>query len=181
MTAAISDFLANFQGGGYRPNRFNVILTFPGAVPNALGAATKFGFTCRSASIPQLTLGVAEVPYMGRMAKIPGDKVWDDWNVTVMVDMDFVVRDVFESWQDMILGFDSNVATNGMQNPTNCFATATVQALDRYDNVIKNYTASGIWPSSVGEMQLAYDDNNTVSSFDVTFSVNNWSTEATKY
>lgn len=179
MTAAISDFLANFQGGGYRPNRFNVVLTFPGAVPNALGAATKFGFTCRSASIPQMTLGVAEVPYMGRIAKIPGDKVWDDWNVTVMVDMDFVVRDVFEAWQDLILGFESNVATAGMQNPSNCFASATVHALDRYDNAIKHYEIKGMWPISVGEITLDANESNSIGEMQVSFAINGLTSEAT--
>jgi len=104
MTASPLDFLANFQGGGFRPNRYQVILTFPAGVPNALNAATKFGFTCKAAAIPSSQMGVAEIPYMGRQIKVPGDKTWDDWNVTVMLDTDFATRDVFETWHDLILG-----------------------------------------------------------------------------
>lgn len=177
--AGIGDFLANFQGGGYRPNRYNVVLTFPAGVPNALAAAVKTGFTCKAAAIPSSNMGVAEVPFMGRQAKIPGDKVWDDWNVSIMIDTDFATRDVFETWHDLILGFRNNTAAPGFANPVNAFATAQVQALDRYDNVVKVYQVEGMWPTTVGEIQLGYDQNDQVAEFPVTFAINGWTSNAT--
>lgn len=179
MTASINDFLANFQGGGFRPNRYNVVLTFPAGVPNALPAAVKAGFTCKAAAIPSSQLGVTEVPYMGRNAKIPGDKTWDDWTVGIYIDTDFATRDVFETWHDLILGFSGNVASAGFANPVNAFANAQVQALDRYDNIIKTYNVTGMWPTNVGEVTLGYDQNDQVAEMQVTFAINGWFSEAT--
>ena len=180
MNASPLDFLANFQGGGFRPNRYNVILTFPNGVPNGAAAQTKFGFTCKAASIPSSQLGVADVPYMGRIVKIPGDKVWDDWTVTCMLDTDFSTRDVFETWHDLILGFRGNTAAPGFATPTTTFATATVNALDRYDNIVKTYQIEGMWPTSVGEVTLGYDQNDQIAEMPVTFAVNGWSSDATR-
>lgn len=168
------DFLANFQGGGFRPNRYRVVLSFPQAVPNTLAATTKAGFTCKATSIPSTMLGTAEVYFMGRPVKIPGDKTWDDWTVSIYMDTDFVTRDAFETWHDLILGFESNTASEGMANPVNAFATAQVHALNRYDEIVKTYDLDGIWPTQVGEVTLGFDQNDQVAEFPVTFAVNGW-------
>lgn len=174
MTASAMDFLANFQGGGFRPNRYRVVLSFPQAVPNTLAATTKAGFTCKATSIPSTMLGTAEVYFMGRPVKIPGDKTWDDWTVSIYMDTDFVTRDAFETWHDLILGFESNTASEGMANPVNAFATAQVHALNRYDEIVKTYDLDGIWPTQVGEVTLGFDQNDQVAEFPVTFAVNGW-------
>lgn len=179
MTASISDFLANVPGGGYRPNRYNVVLTFPDGVANAIQASTKIGFTCKTAALPSSTMGIVELPYMGRMAKVPGDKVWDDWTVSIILDTDFISRGVFESWHDLILGFSSNVASNGFANPSNAFAAAQVHALDRYDQQVQTYEIEGMWPTNVGEIALGYDSNDQVAEMSVTFAINGWKSKST--
>lgn len=179
MSADIHTFLANFAGGGARPNRYEVVLTFPAGVPNALPASVKAGFTCRAASIPASNMGVVGVPYKGRTIKVPGDKEWDDWTVQILIDNDFATRDVFERWHDLILGFDSNVASNGFVNPANAYARATVNQLDRYDAIIKTYVIDGMFPSQVGELSLAYDANDQIMEQSVTFAINGWSSDVT--
>ena len=180
MTASVHDFLANFRGGGARPNRYQVVLTFPPDVSDGLAAATKAGFTCKAASVPESTVGTITVHYMGRPIKIPGDKEWSDWNVTCYVDQDYVTRGVFEEWHNKILGFDTNVASDGFQDPSNCFARAKVMLLDRYDQVTRTYDVEGIWPTSVGEVTLGYDQNDQVMEQQVTFAINGWSSESTR-
>ncbi len=179
MTASITDFLANFQGGGARPNRYEVILSFPSAVPFATDAANKIKFTCKTAAIPASNMGVIDVPYKGRNAKVPGDKVWDDWNVTILLDNDYLGRGVFESWHNLILGFNSNVASNGFMNPANAFANATVNLLDRHDQIRRSYRVEGMFPTLVGEVTLGYDQNDMISEQPVTFAINGWTSDAT--
>lgn len=178
--ASVQTFLANFRGGGARPNRYNIILTFPPAVPDGLLAATKAGFTCKAAAIPASSLGTIDLAYMGRQVKVPGDKVWADWNVTCYVDQDYATRGVFEAWHNLMNGFDSNLAADGMQDPANCFARAKVQLLDRYDRVTRTYDVEGIWPTEVGEITLGYDQNDQVMEQQVTFAINGWSSESTR-
>ena len=178
--ASVHNFIANFRGGGARPNRYNVILTFPPAVPQGLVAATKLGFTCKATAIPASSMGVIDAPYMGRQVKIPGDKVWADWTVTALVDQDYLARGSFETWHNLINGFDTNVASAGMQDPANCFARAKVQLLDRYDRVTRTSDVEGIWPSEVGEITLGYDQNDQLMEQQVTFAINGWSSDSTR-
>lgn len=171
MVASVNDFLAQFQGGGARANRYEVVLTFPNGVGDA-ATAEKISFTCKAASIPASNLGVATVPYKGRPVKLPGDKTWDDWNITVLLDNDFVGRTVFEIWHDNILGFDSNVAQPGWVNPRNVFATATVTLLDRSDAALNSWQLEGMFPIHVGDVALGYDQNDQVMEQQVSFAIN---------
>ena len=179
MTASVFDFLANFRGGGARPNRYEVILTFPMGVPFAQAASQKIGFTCSAATIPSTNIGVIDVPYMGRQVKVPGDKIFDDWTVSVLIDNDFLGRSVFEKWHDMLLGFRSNVAQPQMVNPANAYARAIVNQLDRADNIVQRYQVDGIFPTQVGEITLGYDQNDQVMLQPITFAINGWSSNVT--
>ena len=90
----ISNFIANMSGGGLRPNLFRVIITFPNEVGGAQ-ASQKISFTCKSATLPSSQLGVVNAPYMGRVAKFAGDRVFDDWSISVLLDTDLISRDAF--------------------------------------------------------------------------------------
>lgn len=183
VATSVSDFLAQFQYGGLRPNRYQVILTFPADVAAAMGSGTsvaqKISFTCKSSSIPASTMGQVQVPYMGRQIKLSGDKTFDDWNVTVLLDNDLVGRHVFERWHDQMMSFDGNVSTTNFVNPSNYMAQATVQLLDRADAPLDTYTVEACWPVSVSEIQLGYDQNDQVSEQQVSFAVNGWRNSVT--
>lgn len=173
MVASIYDFTSNFSGGGARPNRYEVILTFPNGI-GSVRESQKISFTCRTASIPSSNLGVAPAYYKGRQIKLPGDKEWDDWTISVYVDSDFVSRKVFERWHENLLSYRDNVTAAGWQAPIRGMATAQVNQLDREDNIVASYTVEGIWPTAVAEIALAYDSNDTLMEQSVTFAVNGW-------
>lgn len=177
MTASVHDFLANFRGGGARPNRYEVILNFPTSVPGAADASKKISFTCMAATIPSSNMGVIDVPYKGRQVKVPGDKIFDDWTVTVMIDSDFLGRKIFERWHNQILGFKSNQATSTMVNPNNAYASAIVKQLDRAEKVIRTYKVEGIFPTQVSEIQLGYDQNDQIMQQPITFAINGWTSD----
>lgn len=179
--ASVYDFLSNFKGGGVRPNRYRVQLSFPQTVANRVAAAKKISFTCQAASIPESTLNPVDVPYMGRQVKIPGDKVWGDWTVQIMLDTDFIGRSVFEQWQDQLLGFRTNVAQPMMLDPMMAYATADIITLDRSDKEIQRYKVYGMFPTMVGEIQLGYDQNDQIALQPVTFAINGWESSSTRF
>lgn len=178
INPSVTEFIANFQGGGARPNLYEVILTFPAGIASPL-ASRKASFTCRSASLPSSNMGLAQVPYMGRQVKLAGDKTFDDWTITIINDVDFVVRDAMEQWVDRINGHLSNKAAAGFGNPTRYFANAEVVQLDREDKPVKNYFFEAIWPTNVSEIQLGYDQNDVIEEFSVTLAVNYWTARTT--
>lgn len=176
MAANVNAFLGNFTGGGARGNRYEVMIGFPtflGITDTAI--QQKISFTCKASSIPSSELGEATVPYKGRLIKLPGDRTFGDWTVTIAIDNDFVGRDVFETWSSGMLGNSSNLTKSPNElNPLQIFGQAQVNLLDRHDQIIKRYQITGMWPKSVGEIAIAYDQNDAVMEQTVTFSINEW-------
>lgn len=174
----VGSFISNFQGGGLRPNLYKVILTFPTEV-GGQQAATKISFSCKATTIPASQIGVVNAPYMGRVAKFAGDRTFDDWNITVMLDTDMVSREAFEKWSDLVNGHVSNVAIPGWGNPSNYMASAEVYLLDREGKTIQTYTIEGTFPINVGEIQLAWDSNDQLAELPVTLAVQYWRSQMT--
>ena len=178
INPSVTEFIANFQGGGARPNLYNVNLTFPVGVANS-ETSRKASFTCTTASLPSSNMGIAQVPYMGRMVKIAGDKTFDDWTITIVNDTDFSVRNAFERWTDAINGHVSNISAGGWANPSRYHASALVTQLDRENREIKSYQFNQIFPMQISEIQLGFANNDVVEEFTVTLAVNSWSANTT--
>lgn len=176
MVANVNSFLSNFTGSGARPNRYEVIIGFPNFL-NVRDTAIqqKISFTCKSASIPASDLGDCIVPYKGRQIKVPGDRTFGDWNVSIMIDSDFIGRDIFERWSSGMLGNSSNLVNSPNElNTLQIFGQAQVNLLDRYDRITRRYQITGMYPKNIGEVTIAYDANDQVMEQPVTFSVNEW-------
>ena len=173
----INDFKSALSGGGARPNLYRVNMLFP--ISLGVGGADesrKLSFTCKTAELPGSTLGVIEQPYMGRVIKLAGDRTFEAWNITVMVDTDFKTRDAFEKWSNAI---NSHVAYTGVEQPSSYQSDAIVEQLDKNGEVIKSYTFKGMWPSEISTMELAMDSNDTISEFTATMQYDYWESNTT--
>jgi len=114
----INSFLQNgLVYGGARPSKFNVIAAVPPAIvlPNFV---QKLVFTASSASIPAFNLGAIPLPYFGRKVKTAGDRTWDDWQMTVMLDEDYITRGGFEVRNNSINSLVTNVMSPSNDNDT---------------------------------------------------------------
>ena len=92
MAFIISEFRKKgLADGGSRPNLFSCQFT---STPGGLGSlsSTNFTFLCKIATIPPSTLGVVEVPYFGRMVKVPGNRTFDNLSITVINDEEMAIR-----------------------------------------------------------------------------------------
>ena len=111
MAFSISSFRANaLAKNGARANLFEVNLT--GAAVNGFGLGVpELTFACKAAQIPSSSVGVVEVPYFGRVVKIPGNKTFENWTVTIINDEDFTLRNGFESWIAAMGTHEGNIST----------------------------------------------------------------------
>lgn len=170
--SSINSFMSAFDGGS-RPNLYSVNLVCPvGPIPN-------LQFFCKAATLPQSYLGEINVPYLGRMARYPGDRQYDDWTIDVINDQNMTLRNTFELWNEL---FNTH-AGNSTQypNPRAAFGVATVSQLDRNYRVVKWYQFFDMWPELVSQIQLGYDQNDTVSDFQVTFKYSYFVTSSSPY
>lgn len=165
----INDFKAELKGGGARPNLFRVVMPFP-AFAGSSAEMRKLTFTCKAAQIPAQTVGVIDVPYQGRQLKVPGDRTFAEWTITIINDTDFLVRDAFEKWNNAINNHEENVGLS----LEDLIVDANVQQLGRDGAVIKEYTMKGAWCSEVAAIDLAWDANDTVEEFTVTMQMQYW-------
>ena len=163
--ANINDFKAKLAGGGARSNQFKVTMPFPGYAQVG-GEIEDLAFLCRATVIPAMTVGNINVPFRGRQIKIAGDRTFEDWNVTVINDTDFKLRNAFERWQN---GINNMTDNEGLTNPVDYQVDAFVDHLDRNGSTIKSYTLRGLYPVSVGSIELNYETNDVLEEFQTTF------------
>lgn len=169
----VDDFKAKLRGGGARANLFKATLNFP---QYAGGDVELSSFMCRAAQLPESTTNIINIPFRGRELKIAGDRTFADWNVTIMNDTDFSVRDAMERWLN---GINAHSANTGLVNPVDYQADLIVEQLDRDETVVKRYDFRGAFPISVGQIQLDYAQVGEIEVFDVVFAIQYWESNTT--
>ena len=185
-TKTLSNFKSRLEGGGARPNLFEVTLpAFPGAAEDFWGEGenesnTKFSFLCKAAQLPASTVASVPVAFRGRELKVAGERTFDPWTVTIINDEDFGLRTSFEAWMNKLSKL--NDAT-GVTNPGSYMTNAYVKQLGRgskrfseensggESSVLRTYKFYDIWPTNVSEISLGYDQSDAIEEFTVTFAV----------
>ena len=177
----ISDFKTAMQGGGARPNLFEVEMTLTGLGFQLPGFdATEFQFMCKAANIPAMTVASIDVPFRGRIFKVAGDRTIDTWTVTIINDESFDLRGAFETWTEQLAKLDNNL---GATDPNAYMASANVYQLGRgadassksnagsANAMLQAYKFVDIFPTEVSAIDLSYDSSDTIEEFTVTFAV----------
>jgi hypothetical protein len=160
--ASIDQFKAQLIGGGPRANRFKVFVPRSG---------NRIEFLARSTNIPAATVGSFGVKWMGNTINLPGDRTFEGWNVTVINDVEFSTRTALEQWQGEIQGYGVG---EGSTNLDFMVDRAYVEQLDKSDAVLARYEFFNMWPSSVGQITLDYEQGDQLETFEVQFQISHW-------
>ena len=169
----VDDFKSKLRGGGARANLFKVTLNYPAY---AGGDVELTSFLCKTAQLPQSTVGSFPVNFRGRELKVASERSFEDWTVSIINDTDFGVRDPMERWMNGINGHQANT---GLVNPVDYQADLIVDQLDRDESVIKRINIRGAFPTVLSPIQLSYDVRGEIETFDVTFSYQYWESNTT--
>ena len=167
----ISDFKSKLTGGGARPNLFEVELAFPNAVQIENDVLQKSRFLVKAAALPASTISPIEVPFRGRILKIAGDRTFETWTITVLNDVDFVIRSAFEKWMNIINSMED---ATGVQNPDEYQKDAMVHQLDRDGGILRSYKFWDIFPTNISTIDLSYETTDTLEEFTVEMQVQWW-------
>ena len=60
----------------------------------------------------------------------------------------------------------------GLKGPQDYYGEATVTQMDRNDSAVNKYTLYNLWPQTIDPIDLAYDTNDAVMEFGVTWRFN---------
>ena len=177
---SISTFKNAFDGGT-RPNRFVVTGIIGGEEQNDIPP-----LLVKAASMPVQTLGVMQVPFRGRVAKLPGDRAYAEWTFTLLDEAKAGVglitdgtqgniRRLFENWHESFNMHRDNIARDGDEsilNGTNedYYTTWTVNQLNMGGQEIAGRAVRlhYCWPTEVGAIDLSYDAADTLTEYSIT-------------
>ena len=176
MAFTISEFRGKaLNNAGARANLFDVTMTGAGA---AGLNASEFTFACKGAAIPAMAVATIDVPYFGRNIKVPGNKTFDNWTVTVMNDEGFTVRNGFEKW---LLSMGTHLTNVNTATNENLYATAEVKQYPKTGGTtaLQTYKFEKIFPVSLGEIALGWDSNDAIEEFTVEFAYDYWTHSGT--
>ena len=159
----MAESLTNFISGFKNPAKTNMYkLVFRGengaVVPSGLDIRAK------GAQLPTAEMGIMEIPYKGRKVKIPAERSFSEWTVTVMETNDMNVRRSFEKWMSVMDAEDE------IKRNTAALSTIDVILL-KGDNSTPSitYTLYGAFPSSLASVDLSFDEQTAPVEYSVTF------------
>ena len=177
MAFSISDFRKKgLVDGGSRPNLFSCQFT---AVPSGLNVikSTNFTFLCKIATIPPSTLGVVEVPYFGRMVKVPGNRTFDNLSITVLNDEEMAIRADFEKWMGQFNTHESNMSIYSAGNAGMGTFVITHNNREMSSGGDKKWEFVNVFPVALGEIGLDWGSNDTIEEFTVDLAYDYWQSD----
>lgn len=175
MAVTLISDLKNAISNSARPNLFECEIQFPTNLASVGIASTEandsFKFLCKAAAIPSMTIGVVEIPFRGRRVKVPGDRVFDTWTATVMVDEQHFVRRAFKEWVNTISTFDYETEGNRPVGGSldDYMADVIIRHFKQDGTTARTYKLFDAFPTDIDALDLSFDAGDTLSEFGVTF------------
>jgi hypothetical protein len=170
MAFNVNEFAGALKQGGARPSLFQVQITNP---INGVADA-QVPFLCKAAQIPESTISAIEMPYFGRTVKVAGTRTFAEWSPTIINDEDFAIRNAMEQWSNAINSMQGNIAEVGGTSPSLYKANATVTQYGKDGSILRVYDFIGIFPTSIGAIDLGWDQGDAVEEYSVTFQYDYW-------
>ena len=132
-------------------------------------------YMCKSAALPATNVGTVELPFRGRVIKVPGDRTYETWTGTFYMDDAFALRSAYEKWIQLTNDVEANTANSDI---VDTWVDIQVTQLDKFGGdgaadgkltELRQYNLVSAWPVSVSQVSLAYDNNDSYEEFDVEF------------
>jgi hypothetical protein len=154
---------------GARPTLFQVEINNPPAGTADGTSIEKIKFMARATQLPPAIVDKVPVGYFGRDINVSGDRTFPDWNVSIINDEDFAVRDLLEKWS-----MYQNTMISNLRVDRDYKKEAMITQFGKEGDTLKQYEMVGIFPTLVGPIEVAWDNKNQIEVFDVTFAYDWW-------
>jgi len=183
MAFNVDSFRSSMKLDGARPNLFEVNMSTANFLGLGIEINPEIVFKCRAASLPEVNLGTVVVNYMGREVKLAGNRTFPEWQITVINDEDFLIRNFFEKWSNAI-----NSHVGNLRNPQarkiaggndSYVCDATISQFNKFGNKSKLYKFVGCWPTNVSAIDMDWSTNDSIEEFTVTLAFQWWEASAT--
>lgn len=161
----IENILTKVKSGMAKTNLFIVNIPF-------LDLGTLLEFRAKGAQLPSSELASLEIPHRGRRIKVPGQRSFTDWTITVMETKEMKVRILLEKWMELLNGASSNSID------TSITKSVTVRPIyfDSNNGISQGanspfiMTLEGAFPTNISAIEFSFDEQTAPLEYQVTFS-----------
>lgn len=164
----INGFIGSFESLS-KASKFRVEMS---GVPLAVVNNQKLSFHCQATTVPSMTTGVIEQSYQGRKVKLKGDRTYEEWTFTIIIDNTWELYNQLFNWNKI-----DNTATGAPAQTlaySDTIADARILALNENNEVTNTWELKGCWPSSIGNVEYAWDSNDTIQTCAITLQFNSF-------
>jgi len=175
----LDKFLTTFKKTGFsKPYLFEIII--PRIVlDDSASLHENIKLYAKTASIPSQLINQIQVPFQGRLVKLPGEKQFQDWTVTIINDEGYTMRNFFEGWAEMISS-NKNAERNNQKILADLLKDIQVTQLDTGDKEVQSYVLINAFPINIGPAELNWESINSTQDFTVTFAYQYFDTDYIK-
>ena len=153
--ADLNNILAKVKAGIAKTNLYSISITNKGM--------DDLDFHGKGTQLPSSDLGVIEIPYKGRKLKVPGQRTFAEWTVTIMEMEDMSIRSALEKWMDELDKSDTGVRKSSE------VVDIIVKLLKNNGSSSISYTLFGAFPTSIASVDLNFDEQTAPLEYQVTF------------
>ena len=182
MAFAISGsngFIGKLRGEGARSSLFEASMTLRGT--GVADGTSLFPFMCKGVALPSSNMGVVTVNYFGRPIKYPGNRTFEDLTTTIINDEGYVIRNRIEKWLDQINSHSKNVrASNFAAGKLSYTEDLTLQPYKKTGVKADPWHFRNCFPTSVDAMDVAWDTNDAIMEYSVTWAYDYWDHEISR-
>ena len=161
--AALGEGEDETGGGGFVSDLLSAISYF-------IGAERQVNLNCRRTSFPPASFSTFENKTIGPLQKFPYEYLYEDFDMEFYLDDNHTERNFFLEWMNKI----KNPKTNNFGYKDHYSTRIEIIQKDRLQLNRYKVVLVEAYPISVGEVQLAYDQTDTVNTFNVTFAYTYW-------
>ena len=143
-----------------RPNLFEIEISFMGK---------DFKYKVKASKMPGRNIGPIAVSYQNRKINLAGDIKFENWACTVYNDETQLVRQQFLDWSSLCHASGREITGD---KPENYKKVGLIRHFARDGKTVTAVEqVTGIWPTTVGDVELSWDTNDQVETFEVTFAI----------
>lgn len=126
---------------------------------------------CSSCSLPGVNIGSAQQRTFGELYEMPNDKMYGALNSTFYVDNHFMVKKLFDQWQELIMDKTSRTFSFYNDYTTNI----SVKVFDKWGMPHYEMVMYNAWPKSMNDITLA-NDSSEFMKLDITWAYRKFET-----
>jgi hypothetical protein len=175
----LSSFRAGFKG--VRQNRFLVKVKWPvdgdgKQIVTASEDPIETSILIKAADIPESSIGVITVPWMGRAIKFSGERTYVDWSIQIYESNNRIadLRRNFEIWMEAMDNRNTHNISYNITANWEVWYNDVTNTTTNPDGFTRGIRLMNCFPINIGTLQMDYDLADSFSVFPVTLGFDYW-------